>query len=318
MEHDETQQEIQGLPNADDPLMPAPGTRPEYTPLKDHYKVFIRSEPTVIDGASWTLPITGLVDNPLNLTRDDLRQNYTAREQYVTLRCISGRIRTSLISTTLWSGASLKEVLEDAGLQPEARFLHITSGDGFYETVDLDLVMSDERIMLAYDWDGNPLPVDHGFPLRIWIPDLYGMKQPKWITGMEVTGEYQEGYWVERGWDEVARVRTVSAIDSVAAEAVYEQDGQQMVPIGGMAYAGARGISMVELRVDGGEWQEARLRSPLSETSWVIWRFDWPFEAGEHTFEVRCFEADGAAQIAEENPPRPSGATGLHGLTETL
>ncbi|MGW8226587.1 MAG: molybdopterin-dependent oxidoreductase [Anaerolineales bacterium] len=302
------------FPNADDPVLPVPGTRPEYTPLKDHYKVFIELEPTVIDGTTWQLPITGLVDHPLMLTLDDLRNNYEPRNQFVTLSCISGRIATTLISTTQWTGASLQEVLADAQVSDQARYLVVSSGDGFYETIDLDLIANDERIMLTYDWDGHPLPVDHGFPLRVWIPDRYGMKQPKWITGIEVVEDYQEGYWVERGWDEVAQVKTTSVIDSVAVDALIELGDQTLVPVGGIAFSGARGISKVEVRVDGGPWEAAQLRSPLSETTWVIWRYEWPFAAGNHTFEVRCAEGDGTPQIEESHDSRPSGATGIHSV----
>jgi hypothetical protein len=300
------------FPNSNDPVVPAPGTRPEYTPVKDHYKVFLRTEPTVIDGSDWTLPITGMVDNPLMLDLETIRNNFPSRDQFVTLSCISGRIGTTLISTTMWTGASLQDLLAEAQVQEGARYLEITSGDGFHETVDLDLINSDERIMLCYAWDGNRLPVDHGFPLRIWIPDRYGMKQPKWITGIEVIDEYREGYWVERNWDEVAQVKTTSVIDTVAVNAIVENDGQRFVPIGGIAFSGARGISNVEMRVDGGPWEPALLRSPLSETTWVIWRYEWPFAEGEHAFEIRCTEADGTRQIEEVNEARPSGATGLH------
>jgi len=300
------------FPNANDPVVPAPGTRPEYTPLKDHYKVFIDLESTEIDGASWDLPITGLVDQPLKLTLDDLRNNYEPRNQYVTLSCISGRVGTTLIGTTQWTGASLQEVLADAQVKDGARFLVISSGDGFYETIDLELIDSDDRIMLAYDWDGIPLSVDHGYPLRVWIPDRFGMKQPKWITSIDVVDEYQEGYWVKRGWDEIAQVKTTSVIDSIAVDALIEQGGQTRVPIGGIAFSGDKGISKVEIRVDGGSWQTAQQRSPLSETTWVIWRYDWSFEEGAHTFEVRCVEGDGTPQIEEVKKSRPSGATGIH------
>ena len=300
------------FPNANDPLMPAPGTRPEYTPLKDHYKVSIRTAPTVIDGDTWRLPIMGEVDNPLSLTLDDIRNNYEPQSQFVTLSCISGRVGTDLISTTMWTGARVEDILADAKPTDKARYLFIKSGDGFYETVDLDLIASDSRIMLAYDWDGHPLPIDHGFPLRIWLPDRFGMKQPRWITEIMVVEDYTEGYWVERGWDEVARVKATSVIDTIAQDATYESNGQTMVPVGGMAFGGARGISRVEVRVDGGPWREAKLRAPLSETTWVLWRYDWPFEAGPHGFEVRCQEADGTPQIEEERGNRPSGATGIH------
>ena len=302
------------LPNESDPVKPALGTRPEYTAVRDHYKVFIRSEPTVIDEAGWTLPITGLVDNPQTFTLSDVMERYDPRSEFVTLTCISNRIGGSLISTTYWTGASLKSILADVAPRADATHLDITCGDGFHETVALDLIESDPRVMLAYAWDGRPIPFDHGFPLRIWIPDRYGMKQPKWITGIEVVGDegYREGYWVQRQWDKVARIRATSVVDTVAVEEAFERDGQRYVPIGGIAFAGVRGVSKVEVRVDNGDWREAQLRSPLSDASWVIWRYDWPFEQGNHAFEVRCAEADGTPQIEVYNSPRPSGATGIH------
>ena len=306
------------FPNADDPVVAVAGTRPEYTPLKDHYKVFLNTEPTVIDGTDYVLPITGLVDNPLMLTLDDIRNNYESIDRYITLSCISGRIGTTLISTTQWTGVRMQDILADAQVRPEANYLYITSGDGFYETVDLDLIASDPRIMLCYAWDGNTLPVDHGFPLRIWLPDRFGMKQPKWITGLEFIDEYREGYWVERNWDEVAQVKTTSVIDTVAVDSVYEVLGQKFIPVGGISWGGDRQISMVEVRVNGGPWEEAHLRSPLSETTWVIWRYDWPYEAGEHHFQVRCAEGDGTPQIEEMNTPRPSGSTGIHSVIEDV
>ena len=306
------------LPNDGDPVTPAPGTRPEYTPVEDHYQVFLRTEPTFIDISNWVLPIHGAVANPKELTIENIRNNYQSRDQYVTLSCISGRIGTSLISTTWWTGAVLQQILADVQPLPNAKYLVIKSADGFYETVALDLIASDERIMLAYAWDGEPLPFDHGFPLRIWLPDRYGMKQPKWIVDIEVTEDYREGYWVERGWSEIAQVKTTSVIDTVAVRDVIDRAGQRLVPIGGIAFAGARGISRVQVRMDEGPWQDAQLRSPLSETTWVIWRYDWPFAAGGHTFEVRCAEADGTPQVEEDMGNRPNGATGIHNRKATL
>ena len=307
------------LPNEGDPVKPVLGTRPEYTAVRDHYKVFIRSEPTLIDGATWTLPIVGLVNAPTQLTLNHLMNNYDSRSQFVTLTCISNSVGGDLISTTYWTGVSLRDILRDVQPSGEARYLDITCGDGFHETVALDLIESDPRIMLTYAWDGRPIPFDHGFPLRIWIPDRYGMKQPKWITGIEVVSEARDGYWVERGWDEVARIHTTSVVDTVAIDSVIEREDERLIPIGGIAFAGARGVSRVEVRVDGdGPWHEARLRSPLSDTTWVIWRYDWPFEAGRHTFEVRAVESDGTPQMTGVNPARPSGATGIHSRQASL
>ncbi len=300
------------LPNADAAVMPAPGTRPELTPLADHYRIDISLRSPEVEEAGWVLPITGLVDNPLELTLDDLRDNYEAMNQYVTLACISNPVGGDLIGTTYWTGVSLQTLLEEAGLQEDAAYLKITGADGFHETVSIDLVQSDERIMLSYAWENEPLTIDHGFPLRIYIPDRYGMKQPKWIIGIEVIADYEEGYWVRRGWDEVARMKTTSVVDSVASDALIDDNGQLLVPIGGIAHAGARGISKVEVQVDNGEWVEAQLRTPLSDTTWVIWRYDWPFAEGRHEFSVRTTDGADVLQDNTPRPPRPSGAQGYH------
>ena len=172
--------------------------------------------------------------------------------------------------------------------------------------------MADERVMLAYAWDGVPLLEDHGFPLRVYIPDVHGMKQPKWIESIEVMDHWEPGYWVVRGWDKVAKMKATSVIDTIAVDmTIISADQRKLVPIGGIAHAGARGISRVELRVDDGPWQTAEIRTPLSQMTWVIWRYDWPFEPGKHTFTVRCYDGSNTPQIVEAMPPAPSGASGL-------
>lgn len=308
----------QGLPNEDAGLEPAPGTRPEYTPLEDHYRIDISVRPMEIDGDTWRLAIGGLVATPLELTLDDIRSKHEAQDQFVTLACISNPVGGDLTSTTRWTGVPLQDVLAEAGLDENATHIKITSADGFYETVALDLINSDRRIMLTYNWDGIPLLYEHGFPLRIYIPDRYGMKQPKWITDIEVMDHDEEGYWVVRGWDRVAQMRATSVVDVAASDRTFERDGMTYVPVGGIAHAGARGISKVEVQVDDGDWVEAQLRTPLSSTTWVIWRYDWPFEEGRHTFAVRCYEGDGTPQSDEVRRPHPSGASGIHSLTRTI
>ena len=318
LDPDEQGMRPQDLPNADDPVQPVPGTRPEYTPVADHYRIDISSRPPEINGATYRLPITGMVDNPVELTLDDIRSNYEPMEQYVTLACISNRLGGDLTSTTKWTGVSFQQILADLGVRDTAQHLRIFSADGFDETLSIELINQDERIMLAYDWDDRPLPIQNGFPLRIYIPDRYGMKQPKWITEIQVVEMYEDGYWVRRGWDEIAQMQTTSVVDTVAVDSISRRDGQFFVPVGGIAHAGARGISKVEVSVDGGEWQEALLRSPLSETTWVIWRFEWPFEEGTHTFRVRTYDGRGVLQIEEARGSRPSGATGIHSRMAAL
>ncbi|MDA8154894.1 MAG: molybdopterin-dependent oxidoreductase [Actinomycetota bacterium] len=300
------------LPNAGDPVKPAPGTRPEFTSLEDHYRIDIDAVPPEIDGKSWRLKIKGLVERPLEFTLDGIR-GYEPMHQFVTLACISNPVGGDLTSTTRWTGVSLQRILPELKLLPSATHLKISSADGFWEVVSVARIMEDKRIMLAYNWDGVPLFHKHGYPLRLYVPDLYGMKQPKWIESIEATSQWEPGYWVVRGWDRIARMKATSVIDTVAVSNAYAGPaGQTLVPIGGIAHAGARGISKVELQIDNGPWLQARLRKPLSRTTWVIWRYDMPFEPGEHTFTVRCFEADGTPQITEINPPEPGGATGLY------
>ncbi|HEX2907727.1 MAG TPA: molybdopterin-dependent oxidoreductase [Phototrophicaceae bacterium] len=306
------------LPNADDPLQPALGTRLEYTPLDQHYRIDINTGyGPRLDLDSYTLKITGLVAEPAELTLAEI-QDYEPMSQYITMSCISNPVAGDLIGTTLWTGTSMQNLLERVKPLPEATHIKIKAADGFDEVVALDVIRQDERVMLTYAWDNEPLREKHGAPLRIHIPNLYGMKQPKWITEMEFIPAWEEGYWVRRGWDKEARVRATSVIDTVATDAIIESGDQQLVPIGGIAWAGARGISRVEVQVDAGEWVEAQLRRPISDKTWVIWRYDWPFTAGQHTFAVRCVETDGTPQIEAADGVRPSGATGVHQVSEAL
>lgn len=301
------------LPNRDADVDPVPGTRPELTPLGDHYQIDINSTPPRIDGTEWRLRIGGLVEREMALSLDDLRRDFTPRHQFVTLSCISNRIGGSLTGTTRWTGVPLRDVLRRAGLREEATHLRMDAADGFYEVVAREVFERDGRVMLTYAWDGLPLTAAHGFPLRIYIPDRYGMKQPKWIESLRAMDEWEEGYWVRRGWDREAIMRATSVIDTVGTDMMLTQaDSTTRIPIGGIAHAGARGISRVEVQVDDGPWEAARLRSPLSETTWVLWRYEWPFQEGEHTFRVRCVDGEGRPQVEERSPVRPDGATGLH------
>lgn len=306
------------LSNAGADVRPAPGTRPEFTPVAEHYRIDINTSPPVIPEAEWRLSISGLVEQPREFTLAQL-QRYPAMDQFITLRCISNPIGGDLISTQRWTGVSMQRFLPELGLTPSATHLHMRSADGYDEVVSIEEINADERIMLAYAWDGLPLPTEHGFPLRIYIPNVYGMKQPKWIESIEAIDHWVPGYWVRRGWDREAVMKAVSVIDTVATDMMMiEADENMRIPIGGIAHAGARGVSKVEVRVDDGPWREAELREPLSGLTWVIWRYDWPFREGSHTFTVRCFDGDGTPQIAETTPVRPDGATGLDSETAML
>lgn len=296
-------------------IQPSPGTRPELTPNDDFYRIDINTRPPRVDEEEWTLELSGLVENELSLTLEEIR-SMPSVTQIITLSCISNRVGGDLIGTSAWTGVPFRALLERAGLQNGAVEIAIEAADGFYESVSMEDAM-DGRTLLVYEMNGQPLPVEHGFPLRVYIPNRYGMKQPKWITRMEVIAEEGAGYWVDRGWSEEAYVKTVSVVDTVADEASGEE--AETIPVGGIAWAGARGISKVEVQVDDGPWQEAELRTPpLSPLTWVQWVYDWPAETGSHIFKVRAYDGNGELQIAVPSDPHPDGASGIHSLQVTI
>jgi DMSO/TMAO reductase YedYZ molybdopterin-dependent catalytic subunit len=303
------------FPNAASQVQPVPGTRPEYTAVADHYRVDIDLTSPSVTGSTWRLPVDGLVTKKLSLTLDQIKSGFTPQELFITLSCISNPVGGPLIGTTLWTGAPFRDILKEAQPLPSAHYAHITAADGFDEVVDLQMAQSDPRVMLVYAWNGEPLPQDHGYPLRIYIPDLHGMKQPKWITGISLVPDSISGYWVQRGWDQTARMHTTSVIDTVATDSLVKKNGLTYVPVGGIAHAGARGIAKVEVQVDGGPWEAAELRMPLSGLTWVIWRYDWLFSEGAHELAVRATDGTGALQDAQDQGTFPSGATGIYKKT---
>ena len=294
---------------------PAQGTRSELTPTRQFYRIDINANTPSTDPQAWRLKLDGMVSTPLSLTLDQVRA-YPSQSQVITLSCISNEVGGDLISTGLWTGVPLKTLLTAAGLKPGAAFFNIKSFDNFYESLALAEAM-DERTLLVYDMNGAPLSPEHGFPLRIYIPNHFGMKQPKWVEHIQVSDKSGSGFWVDRGWSPTAFVQTTSVIDSVAIG--NKDPSTQTVPVGGIAYSGSRGISRVEVQVDNGPWQTAQLRVPsLSPLTWVQWRYDYLYQPGRHFFHVRAYDGDGKLQITDINPTLPSGATGMHTLSADL
>ncbi len=287
---------------------PVTGTRSELTPNDQFYRIDINSDPPVIDGNTWRLDFGGLVDNPLQLSLSDISSKPSIT-QAVTMSCISNDLGGDLVGTTLWTGVPFKNILAEAGLKPGVTAINIKAIDGFYESVPIEEAM-DGRTMLVYQMNGQTLPVEHGFPLRIYIPNHFGMKQPKWITSMEAANSLGPGYWVDRGWSATAIAQTTSVIDNVA---VNEKDPNTgLVPIGGIAWAGARGISKVEIQIDAGSWNAAELRNPpLSPLTWVQWRYFWKATPGNHMVSVRAYDGQGVLQVTDSNQTYPNGATGI-------
>ncbi|MCL4559948.1 MAG: molybdopterin-dependent oxidoreductase [Chloroflexi bacterium] len=292
-----------------------PGTRPEVTAITDFYRVDINIGVPTTDINTWRLVVDGLVETPLSLTLDQIRK-LPSISQYATLSCISNPVGGDLISTAEFTGVPLKTVLAQAGLKQGAAFVNMMAFDGFYESLDMNVAM-DERTILAYRMNGIQLLPEHGYPLRIFIPDLYGMKQPKWLSHLIVTDRLGPGYWVDRGWSQTAIVETTSVVDSVKD---YNLDTQtNVLPVGGIAYAGDRGISKVEVQVDNSPWAPAELRDPpLSILTWVQWRYNYTYQPGRHVFRVRAYDGTGALQITQSSDPLPNGATGIDSFVADL
>ncbi len=296
-------------------FQPVPGTRAEITPTSDFYRIDINVGVPTTDINTWRCSVEGLVDKPMLLSIDQLRA-YPSLSQAVTLECISNPLGGDLTSTAVFSGVPLKTVLAEAGLHSDATWIDIEAFDGFYESLSLTEAM-DDRTILVYDMNGAPLTPNHGSPLRIYIPNHYGMKQPKWIERIHVADHQGPGYWVDRGWSATAIPQTTSVIDTVA---IGSRDPQtKTVPVGGIAYAGARGISKVEVQVDGGPWTAVELRlPPLSPLTWVQWRYAMPDTPGQHTLRVRAYDGTGKLQTEEASDTLPNGATGLFTYSAVL
>lgn len=296
-------------------VAPISGTRPELTATEDFYRIDINTRPPEVSESTWRLQVFGLVDTKLEMTLDQIR-TLPAQTQILTMQCISNPVGGDLTSSARWTGVRFQDLLALAGVQSNVAGAHITSTDGFYEFVTMEDIM-DERCLLVYDMNGEALTYEHGFPLRVYVPNRYGMKQPKWIEQIELVADRIDGYWVNRGWDRDANVNTVSVIDTVVIDP--DQGEAGMATCGGIAWASAKGISKVEVKVDQEDWAEAELiNPPLSPLNWLLWRHSFPYEMGRHTVQVRAYDGDGQLQITEDAPPAPSGATGIHSVVVTL
>lgn len=294
---------------------PVNGTRPELTSNEEFYRIDINTRAPQLDGNVWRLHVNGLVDNELELTLDELRA-MPAHTQILTMQCISNPVGGDLTSSSRWTGVRFLDLLASAGVQSASAGAYITSSDGFYEFVTMEDIQ-DERCLLVYEMNGVALPAEHGFPLRVYIPNRYGMKQPKWIENIELVAERIPGYWVDRGWDREAYVNTVSVVDTVMVDP--DQGDSGMALCGGIAWASAKGISKVEVQVDGQDWAEAELISPpLSPLNWMLWRYSFPYEPGQHAISVRAYDGSGQLQVTERRPTQPSGATGIHSASVNL
>ena len=292
------------------------GISPIVVPNDKFYRIDTALISPRVDADSWQLTVKGKVDREVSLTYDEL-QKMPLFEQYVTIACVSNEVGGRLVGNALWTGVDLRQVLDMAGVHADADQIVGRSVDDFTAGFPTQWAMDpDRRPMIAIGMNGQPLPVDHGYPARLIIPGLYGyVSATKWLREIELTTlDGFDAYWVPLGWAKEAPILTQSRIDTPRNGA--NLAATTVVPIAGVAWAPDRGVSRVEVQVDDGEWQEAEMSDPLNDMAWVQWKLPWttPSTGGRHRIQVRATDGEGVVQTAEVTPPRPDGARGYHDI----
>jgi DMSO/TMAO reductase YedYZ molybdopterin-dependent catalytic subunit len=290
-----------------------PGLSPVITSNRDFYRIDTAFVVPQVDPRTWTLRVDGLVDRPLELTYADLL-SMRQYEADVTLSCVSNEIGGSLVGTARWQGVLLRDVLERAGLRGTAEQVVGESVDGFTAGFPVEAAVDGRSSLVALAMNGEPLPVEHGFPARLVVPGLYGyVSATKWLSRIRLTTwDGFDGYWVPRGWSKEGPVKTMSRIDVPQRDL---PDAGRTV-VAGVAWAPGprRGIASVEVRVDEGPWQRAELAPALSDETWRQWRWTWDAPPGVHVLEVRATDGRGdvqtgeVAQVAPTGPPATTGS----------
>jgi DMSO/TMAO reductase YedYZ molybdopterin-dependent catalytic subunit len=293
-----------------------PGEIPFITPNDGFYRVDTALFVPAVQTDGWTLTIHGMVDTPMTLDFDQLIARPLI-ERDVTLCCVSNEVGGHYIGNARWTGTLLAPLLQEAGIRAGVTQLVSRSTDGFTTGTPASVALDGRDAMLVVAMNGEPLPLQHGFPVRMVIPGLYGYESAcKWITDIEATTyEAYSAYWVERGWAEQVLIKTESRID-VPKRGASMPAGP--VTVSGIAWAQHRGISAVDIQIDNGPWGPAKLGAQDTIDTWRQWRYDWQAPAGPHTITVRATDGDGHVQTSAVAPPVPSGATGLHQIDMTV
>lgn len=291
-----------------------PGLTPEITATEDHYVVDIDLFSPAVEAEGWVLSVGGMVDTPMELTFSQLQNRFEVVEEYSVLVCVSNEVGGDLIGHSAWGGVRLAEVLEAAGMNNEAVDVVFTGADGYTDSIPLEAALT-PTTLLAVSQNGSPLEQDHGFPCRVRVPSIYGMKNVKWLESIELVGKDFNGYWAHRGWSDEAIIKTESRID-VPQDRNSVSSGQETW-IAGIAWAGDRGVSKVEVSLDDGStWEEAMLRKPVAANSWHQWAYRWtPETTGQIELLCRATDGGGKVQTEETTPPHPAGASGYHSVS---
>ncbi len=301
---------------ADPAQLVASGLTPYATGNRDFYRIDTALVVPDLRAQDWTLRLHGMVERELTLTFDDLLA-LPLVERWITLTCVSNEVGGDYVGNARWLGYPLADLLARAGVREGADMLFATSADGFTLSAPLAEATDGRDALLAVGMNGEPLPREHGFPVRMVVSGLYGFVSAcKWVTDLEVTRFAEKtAYWTERGWAEQAPVKTASRIDVPRSFATVRAG---RVPVAGVAWAQDRGISAVEVRVDRGDWAPAKVLPSVSEDTWCQWVFDWDAEPGGHVLEVRATDATGTPQTADVVAPVPDGASGYDSVTVTV
>ena len=286
------------------------GLTPYLTSNEKFYRVDVALKVPQIDASAWRLKIHGMVDKELTLSYDDILKMPLV-ERRITLTCVSNQVGDHYVGNATWLGVPTRELLKLAGVKDGADAVVSTSDDNMTITTPVTALSDDRDALLAVGMNGVPLPLKHGFPARLVVPGLYGyVSATKWVTDLEVTQFSKVStYWTDRKWAEQAPIKTESRID-VPRQFQSVQAGK--VNVAGVAYAQRRGITKVEVRVDEGPWQQARLAAEDTIDNWRQWVFPWDATKGQHKLYVRATDKTGYTQTSDRVPPRPDGATGWH------
>ncbi len=292
-----------------------PDLSPWRTPNGDFYRIDTALAVPTVTPDEWRLRIHGMVDRELELTYDDLLDRQFT-EDWVTLCCVSNQVGGDLIGNAWWSGVRVADLLAEAGVGEGADAVKQTSEDGWTCGTPLEALTDDRNALLAVAMNGRPLPVEHGFPVRVVVPGLYGyVSATKWVREMEVTRfEDFEAFWTTRGWSEQAPIRTQSRIDVPRAN---HRVGAGDVVVAGVAWSQHVGIERVEVQVDGEGWQEVDLARVPNVDTWVQWRGSVSVEPGVHSLAVRATDRSGDTQTGVRRDVAPDGATGWHAVDFT-
>ncbi|MDE0189096.1 MAG: molybdopterin-dependent oxidoreductase [bacterium] len=291
------------------------GISPIITPNEHFYLIDTALSPPQVNLEEWTLKVTGLVENPYEINFDELLTRPLV-ERYVTLSCVSNQVGGSLVGHAKWLGVPLSLILDEAGLLPQAEQIVGRSVDGFTVGFPSSIPYDGRDALVAVGMNDEPLPIEHGFPVRLVVAGLYGyVSATKWLSELELTTwDGFDAYWVPRGWAKEAPVKTQSRIDTPLEGRI----AARARAIAGVAWAPHRGVDRVEVRIDEGEWIEAELSSEISDNSWRQWKVDWDPEPGRYRLQVRATDGDGITQTELRVPPAPDGATGWHTIHVTV